>query len=299
METPPVAPVPGSGEFHPKVVVVTGATSGIGRAAAVALRSRVGTLVLLGRSPEKLAIVARTLDATPGNGPVRTHVADLSRMAEVRRVAAELAASYPEISVLVNNAGAYFSRIETTDEGVERTFALNVLAPYLLTRILRAPLRSGAPSRVVNVASAAHTGARLHLDDLEMRRRYRGFEAYRRSKLELILLTHEFARRWESDGIRVNALHPGFVRSGYGMNNPGLVRGTIRFLGALFGEAPEKGAETPVYLATSPQVEGSTGEYFARRRAVRSSPASYDVEGAKRLWELCATRVGLTESDEG
>lgn len=287
----------GSSGFTPRTVVVTGATSGIGLATAIALRARVQTLVLVGRDASKLAEAAHSLASGEPGAVVRTHLADLSRLAEVRRLAAELTAAYPAIDVLVNNAGAYFSRRERTAEGIERTWALNVLAPYLLTRLLRDPLRAAARARVVNVSSAAHVGAKLEFDDLEASRNYSGFRVYGRSKLALILLTHEFARRWSADRIAVNALHPGFVRSRFAQNNRGLTALAIRAAAGAFGISPRRGAVTPVYLALSPQVEGTTGAYFVRARAVRSSAASYEEPSAARLWGLCAERVGLSDGE--
>ncbi|MCI4324760.1 MAG: SDR family oxidoreductase [Thermoplasmata archaeon] len=285
--------------FVPRTVVVTGATSGIGEATAHALARRVETLVLVGRDAGKLGAVAAALSAEHGGANVRTHVADLSRMVEVRRLAAELRASYPKLEVLVNNAGTYFSRNERTPEGIERTWALNVLSPFLLTRLLRPSLTAAAPSRVVNVASAAHSGARLRFDDLENQRRYSGFSTYGRSKLALILLTHAFAERWGPDHISVNALHPGFVRTRFGQDNRGVTAAVIRLAVRSFGISPERGAETSVFLATAPQVEGRTGEYYVRSRAVRSSRESYDAASGLRLWELCSAQVGLPASEEG
>jgi NAD(P)-dependent dehydrogenase (short-subunit alcohol dehydrogenase family) len=284
--TPPAA-------FVPRTVVVTGATSGIGEATARALASRVETLVLVGRDSGKLDTLARSVGAEPRAARITTHLADLSLVAEVRRLADELAREYSTLNVLVNNAGAYYSTRGETSEGVERTFALNVLAPFLLTRRLHDRLGTAAPSRVVQVASAAHEGAKLDLDDLEARRKYSGFAAYGRSKLALILLTHEMARRWRDDRIAVNALHPGFVRSGFAQNNRGATAGFIRIAARLFGLSPAKAAETTIYLATSPQVEGTTGEYFSHSRVVRSSRASYNEAAGKRLWELCSEKVGL------
>jgi NAD(P)-dependent dehydrogenase (short-subunit alcohol dehydrogenase family) len=272
---------------------VTGATSGIGEATARILNGRVETLVLVGRNPGKLAEVAASISTGTGSTTVRTHLADLANLAEVRRLGAELSAAYPRIEALINNAGAYFSREEQTLEHNERTLALNVLSPFLLTRLLRPSLAAAAPSRVVNVASAAHHGTRLDLDDLDNHRKYSGFKTYGRSKLALILLTHEFARRWAAERIATNAVHPGFVRTRFGQNNPGATAGVIRLLAFLVGISPARGAETLVYLATSPQVGGTTGEYFVRRRAVRSSTESYDVPLAGRLWDICSARTGL------
>jgi retinol dehydrogenase-14 len=285
--------VPAASAFTPATVVVTGATQGIGLSAALALRSRVQTLVLVGRDEARLATAVRTVSAAPGRAVVRAHRADLSLLSEVRRLAAELRDGYPALNVLVNNAGALFAHRETTSEGFERTLALNVLSPYLLTRLLHDRLREAGPSRVVNVASSAHEGAKLRLDDLERTEKYSGYGSYGRSKLELILLTHEFARRWSGDGITVNAVHPGFVRSGFGLNNGGGTSAMIWFFSRLAGISPTRGAETPVYVATAPQVEGTTGEFFDRSKAVRSSPESYDADGAARLWTLCAQKVGL------
>jgi NAD(P)-dependent dehydrogenase (short-subunit alcohol dehydrogenase family) len=292
-EPSPSQPVLDPTAFVPRTVVITGATSGIGEATARALVPRVETLVLVGRDPVKLAAVARGLGAEPRAARITTHVADLALLADVRRLAGELGDGYPALNVLVNNAGAYYAKREETSEGIERTFALNVLAPFLLTRLLHDRLRAAAPSRVVQVASAAHSGTKLELDDLEARRKYSGFGTYGRSKLALILLTHEFARRWTGERVAVNALHPGFVRSGFGQNNGGGMAALIRFFARFSGISPTRGAETPVYLATSPQVEGTTGEYFDRSRAVRSSRESYDEAVARRLWELCSERVGL------
>jgi NAD(P)-dependent dehydrogenase (short-subunit alcohol dehydrogenase family) len=289
----------GPGAFVPRTVVLTGATSGIGEAAARALAGRVQTLVLIGRDPAKLAAVAAALNAERAGASVRTHLADLSRMTEVRRLASELRTNYPTIEVLVNIAGSYFSQNAKTSEGIERTWALNVLSPFLLTRLLRPSLGAAAPSRVVNVASAAHSGHRLHFDDLESQRTYSGFATYGRSKLALILLTHELAERWRTERIAVNALHPGFVRTRFAQNNPGATASVIQLMVRLFGISPRRGAETAVFLATSPQVEGRTGEYYVRSRAVRSSGESYDPAAAQRLWEICSAQVGLPPSEEG
>ncbi|HEV8049565.1 MAG TPA: SDR family NAD(P)-dependent oxidoreductase, partial [Thermoplasmata archaeon] len=254
--------------------------------------SRADELALVGRDPEKLATAARELASGTRSARISTHRADLSLLADVRRLAGELADSTPSANVLVNNAGALFSHREVTSEGIERTFALNVLSPFLLTRLLHDRLRQNAPARVVMVASAAHVGNKLHLDDLEGRAKYSGYAAYGRSKLALILLTHEFARRWKPDGISVNAVHPGFVRSGFGHNNGGGTSAAIRFL-ALFALSATKGATTPVYVATSPQVEGTTGEYFAKSRVLPSSPESYDEAIGRKLWDICSEKVGL------
>lgn len=281
-------------EVRPRpVTVVTGGSSGIGRAVAEGLCARPGTVVVVGRDPQRTAKAVSDLRARGGPADVESAVADLSRLAEGHRLADELLERFSELDVLVNNAGAYFARREETEEGHERTWALNVLAPFLLTHRLAPRLVADAPARVVNVASAAHRGYHLDLEDLEGRRRYRGFRQYGRSKLALILLTHEFAERLAPARVTVNALHPGFVRSGFGQNNAGGVALAIRVAARLFGIGPARGARTPLLLATSPDVAGTTGAYFVRERAVRSSSPSYDRAAAARVWDHCANATGI------
>jgi retinol dehydrogenase 14 len=276
-----------------RTVVVTGGTSGIGLAAARALAAMGADIAIVGRNPERCASAVQEIRAEAGSGQITSHVADLSLMTDVRRLAEELVAQHPRIHVLVNNAGAYFARRQETAEGLERTFALNVLAPFLLTNLLRARLSESVPSRIVNVSSAAHQGARLDLDDLEGRRRYAGFGAYGRSKLALILLTHEFARRFEPTRVTVNALHPGFVATRFGTNNGYVIGGAIRVLSSVFGITPTQGADTVVYLASSPEVAGVTGQYFYRRQPTKSTSLSYDDDLARGLWTACSRLTGL------
>lgn len=279
---------------HPRPVsIVTGATSGIGRAVAQGLGLRPGTVVVVGRDPDRTAKVVRELEADHGPARFESAVADLARVTEVHRLADELLERFPRMDVLVNNAGAYFARRELTEEGHERTWALNVLAPFLLTHRLLPRLSSDAPTRVVNVASQAHSGHHLDLDDLEGARRFGGYRQYGRSKLALVLLTYAFAERLSPARVTVNALHPGFVRSGFGQNNGGGTALVIRVAARLFGISPAQGARTILYLATSPDVAGVTGRYFSREREVRSTAASYDPETRARLWEACARATGI------
>jgi NAD(P)-dependent dehydrogenase (short-subunit alcohol dehydrogenase family) len=284
---------PQPGSVAGKVCVVTGATSGIGEVTARELTRLGGSVVVVGRSADRCEATLARIRAIVPTGQVRSIQADLSQMAEVRRLAQTLQQDPGRVDVLVNNAGGVFFEHGLTIEGNERTMALNVLAPFLLTRLLEPTLRADQPARVVNVASAAHNGVKLDFDDLEGNRGYRGYRMYSRSKLALILLTHEFARRWSGSGVTVNALHPGFVRTRFGHNNPGPSGWTIAFFERIAAISPERGADTVVYLASAPGLESTTGEYFIRRRPHRSSAASYDTDAARRLWEFASLRTQL------
>ncbi len=277
-----------------KTCVVTGATSGIGEAAAHHLAAMGAHVVIVGRDPGRCAAAVDAIRAATGNRAAEAIVADLSSLAEVRRLAAELTDRFPRIDVLSNNAGAYFARRHESAEGLEMTWALNVLAPFLLTHLLLGRLEASAPSRVVNTSSAAHERAHLHPDDLDGHPKHAGFRAYGRSKLALNLLTYEFARRLDPNRVTVNAYHPGFVASRFGWNNGAVYRGAIRFLSRTFGVTVEAGADTLVYLASAPEVAGTTGRYFYERREVPTSPQSYDRALAKQVWDVCARETGVT-----
>jgi NAD(P)-dependent dehydrogenase (short-subunit alcohol dehydrogenase family) len=276
-----------------RVCVVTGATSGIGFEAARALARSGATVAVIGRNGSRTDETVRALRAENPSAKVRGYVADLALRSEVRRLSEELLGAYPRIHVLVNNAGALYMRRETTSEGVERTWALNVVAPFLLTYLLGRRLGESAPARIVNVSSGAHLRAHLDLEDPEGARRYRGFQAYSRSKLALILWTYELARRLEGSRVTANALHPGFVATRWALNNPGATGGAIRLFARLFGLSPEAGARTTVYLGSSPEVAAVSGRYFVKSRPVRSSAASYDAGTGQALWTLLCARTGV------
>jgi len=270
-----------------RTAVVTGATSGIGREIALGLARLGAKTVVIGRGGERSRGVATDIARDSGNADVDSiGVSDLALKSEMVRLTEECLRRYEKIHVLVNNAGAYFRRREVTSEGLERTFALNVLAPFVLTNRLTNRLRESAPSRVVQVSSAAHFGHSVEFDDLQQERRYRGFTAYGISKLELVMLTEEFARRLEGSGTTVNAVHPGFVHSGFGQNNGGGTALGIRISAALFGLSPRRGAETPLFAATSPSLDQVTGQYFSRKKAVPASPQARDPEAARRLFQM-------------
>ncbi|MFY9717391.1 MAG: SDR family NAD(P)-dependent oxidoreductase [Thermoplasmata archaeon] len=275
-------------ELAGRVVVVTGATSGIGREIAIGVARLGATTVVVGRGADRSATAAEEV----GKAAVSRHVesvavADLARRADQRALADELLRRYPEIHVLVNNAGGIFARREVTTDGLERTFALNVLAPFVLTERLAPRLRESGEGRVVNIASAAHRRQHVELSDLQTSRSYQGWGAYGRSKLELILLTGEFARRYGANGPTVNAVHPGFVRSGFAQNNPGGFAALVKIAGWIGGRSLVRGAVTPLFVASDPSLAKVSGEYFADRKVRRGSRASRDLSVATQLFERC------------
>jgi NAD(P)-dependent dehydrogenase (short-subunit alcohol dehydrogenase family) len=267
-----------------KVVVITGATSGLGRLAALRLAEMGARLVLVARDQMR---AERTLAELRTTGPGQVHgayFADLSLIAEVKRVGAEIAAAEPRIDVLINNAGSIFGRRRVTADGLELTFATNHMAYFVLSYMLLDRLKASAPARIVNTASGAHFGNRLDFDDLQMARDYRARIAYGRSKLCNILFTRELARRLAGTGITANCLHPGFVTTGLGQRD-GLVFGTVMRIAMLFAGRPEPGAATIIYLASDPALDGVSGEYFRDCHPVQPSPQARDNADARRLWE--------------
>ncbi len=277
-------------DMRGKVVVITGATSGIGLIAAQRLAGNGARLVLIARDRERAAAAMKSL----GEGH-SVHYADLSRLAEMKRVAAEIAAEEPRIDVLINNAGALFSSRHVTEDGLELTFALNHMAYFVVTLGLAGPLRAAGRARVVNTSSDAHKGKRLDFSDLQSERGYRGFNVYGRSKLCNILFTRELARRWAGTGVTANCLHPGFVATRFGDQSGGMMPGMIRFA-KLFAISPEKGAETLVYLASSDEVAGVSGAYFYKCREEQPTREAQDDEVARRLWAESARLAGMPDA---
>ncbi len=278
--------------MHGKVIVITGATSGIGQVAAERLAGMGARMVLVARDKTRgESAMARLRKRAPGIGH-SIHYADLSRLSEMRRVAAEIAAAEPRIDVLVNNAGALFSSRHVTEDGLELTFALNHMAYFVLTHRLRERLLAAAPARVVNIASDAHRSARLDFHDLQSVTGYRGFTAYSRSKLCNILYTRELARRSAGTGITANCLHPGFVATRFGDQSGGLLSYGVR-IAKLFAISPERGAETILYLASSSEGASLSGGYFHKCRPVTPSREARDDAAAKRLWVETARLAGM------
>ncbi|MGA2494852.1 MAG: SDR family NAD(P)-dependent oxidoreductase [Roseiarcus sp.] len=268
-----------------KTVVATGATSGIGAIAVVELARMGARILFIARDARRADATLAKLEAVaPGRGH-RAHIADLSLVAETRRVGGEIAAGEARVDVLINNAGAIFSDRRLTAEGLEMTFALNHMAYFTLTKALRERLVGSAPARVVSTASAAHYGAKLDFDDLQCERGYSAWRAYNRSKLANILFTRELAKRLTGTGVTANCLHPGFVASRFGDEAGGWTARLFPFV-KRFGISPAQGADTIVYLASSPDVAAVSGEYFAKRRIKTPSGAARDDQAAARLWEM-------------
>jgi NAD(P)-dependent dehydrogenase (short-subunit alcohol dehydrogenase family) len=267
-----------------KLCVITGATSGIGLVAAETLAAKGARLVLVGRDHARGEAAIQRIKRAAPQATVRVLYADLSRLDEMNRVAAEIAAQEPKIEVLVNNAGAFFLQRGVTADGLERTFALNHLSYFVLANRLKDRLVAAAPSRIVNTASRAHRGETLDFSDLQLEHGYSSRVAYGRSKLANILFTRELARRLSGTGVTANSLHPGFVATRIGDNNGMLFR-TGFGIAKLFALSPEKGAETIVYLAASPEVANVSGGYFAECRPATPSAAARDDASALRLWE--------------
>jgi retinol dehydrogenase-12 len=273
------------------LVLLTGATRGIGRAAAIELARQGAEVALVGREGERVQAVAEEARAAGGGAaPVHEHVADLTLMADVRALAAEARERYGRIDVLANNAGALFASRQVSAEGLERTFALNQLAPFLLTNLLRDRLDGG---RVLTTASDAHASGRLDLEDLQSERSYAAMRVYGTSKLCNILFTRELAKR--APELRANCFHPGVVRTGFGKNERGIWK-VLTTVGGPFFRSPERGARSLVWLALSEEAGALTGEYVQDEKVATPSAQARDDTLAEGLWERSAELVGMAPS---
>jgi retinol dehydrogenase 14 len=276
-----------------KTVLVTGATNGIGKVTALELARQGANISIVARNEAKGKATLGEIGNATGNANLELLVGDLSSMNDVRRVAQEFKAKHTKLHVLVNNAGGVFDTRQTTADGLEYTFAFNHLAYFLLTNLLLDTLKASAPSRIVNVSSAAQANGKIDFDDLMGEKRYSGFGAYSASKLANVMFTYALARKLSGTGVTVNALHPGMVATGFGSNSQSGLWRAVMPLVKLFGLSPDKGAQTTVYLASSGEVEGVTGQYFDKKKAVPSSAASQDEAAQERLWVESARLVGL------
>jgi NAD(P)-dependent dehydrogenase (short-subunit alcohol dehydrogenase family) len=274
-----------------QVCVVTGATSGIGKAAAAALARQGAEIIVVGRDPGRAEATAAAIQAD-GAPPPKVEIADLARLDQVRALAGRLNQTLDRIDVLINNAGLVLNERQVTPDGYEHVFAVNHLAPFLLTNLLRPKLTASAPGRVITVSSDAHTAARLDLDDPNLEHGWSSWRSYSNSKLANILFTRELAGRLDGTGVTANCLHPGVVRTGFGRDARPLMRAGIT-IAKPFMLSPERGADTIVYLASSPDVAAKTGGYYVKRQLREPSAAARDDGLARRLWEISERLTGL------
>ena len=282
-----------AGPMAGKAVLVTGGTSGIGRATAVGVATMGARVAITGRDLERADEAADEIREAGGR-PVDVFIADMSSQSEVRRLAGEVLQRLPRIDVLVNNVGGFWNTRHVTADGLERTFALNHLAPFLLTNLLLGRLRSSAPARVVTVSSNAQAWGRINFTDLQGESSYSGSRAYNQSKLANVMFTYELARKLRGSGVTANALHPGVVHTSFGAEDPGGIQRMPGFALVLrFLKTPDQGAVTSIRLASSADLEHVSGQYFANSKPRRSSKRSYDQAAAVQLWQASADLVGL------
>ena len=277
-----------------KVCIVTGANSGIGKATSLGLAQMGATVVMVCRDRTKGEEAQNEIKTKSGNDAIDLLLAELSSQDSIRQLVENFQQHYMQLHILINNAGGVnLSRRDTVD-GFEMTFAVNYLAPFLLTNLLLDKLKASAPARIVNVSSESHESGYIKMDDLQLEKKYRLMRAYGQSKLALVLFTYELARRLQGTGVTANSLHPGFVATNIGQSGVGRVgRSIVKLIFSSLGISPEEGAKTSIYLASSPDIEGVTGKYFVKSIPVRSAPISYDESLQRQLWEESAKLVNL------
>lgn len=280
-----------------KIALITGATSGIGKATAAGLAQLGATVVLVARNQEKGLAVRDELRAQSGNPRVEVFFADLSSQQETRALAAAFQQRYAQLHVLMNNAGGIFFRRETTVDGLELTFALDHLAYFLLTNLLLDTLKASAPARIINVSSNAEASARINFDDLQAERRYVAFPVYAQAKLANMLFTYDLARRLEGTRVTVNAIRPGPVATNFGGSGQSLLNRIFPLIFGVIGKPPEEAAKTAIRLASDPTLEGITGKAFYNEREVATSAGARDVAVQQRLWQVSAELTGLATTE--
>ena len=279
-----------------KTIMVTGANSGIGKAASLALAKMGATVVMVARNREKAEAAQSDIIRESQNNSIDLLLADLSSLESVRQLAEEFRKKYSGLHVLINNAGLFNQRRSVTTDGYENTLATNYLAPFLLTNLQLNILKKSAPSRIINVSSVGHYNGHMNFDDLNLERDYGGWKAYGQSKLALVLFTHALAKKLAGTGVTVNSVHPGTVATNI-WSRPLGPAGFIMAIPKLFMTSPEKGAETIVYLASSPDAGNVNGEYWEKMKVKKSSDESYDEAIAQRLWDVSAKLTHLSLDD--
>ena len=275
-----------------KLCLITGATDGIGKETAKSLAGFNARLILVGRDQSKGESVRNELMVQTGNDQIDIMTADLSNMNAIQKLSVEIHQKYNKLNVLINNAGAFFSKREITDDGFEKTFALNHLGYFLLTKLLLDLIKKSTDARIVNVSSQAHAGSTINFDDLHGEKDFSGWNAYKQSKLMNIMFTYKLAELLQDTPITINTLHPGFVRSRFGENNDGMVGIGLKLAKKIGAISIKQGAKTSVFLASSPAVKSVTGKYFVKCKSEKSSTASYNTSDIDRLWkttEQCLT----------
>ena len=281
-----------NGGMGGKTALITGGTSGIGKATAVALAAMGANVIVVGRNPERGEAAVEEIKAQSHSGSVELMLADLSVQAEVRKLAEEFLGSHDRLDVLANNAGLVQSNRTETPDGIETTLAINHLAPFLLTNLLIERLEQSPPSRVITVSSEAQRWGNMDFEDLQSRRKYRGFPVYGMTKLANIMFTFELAERLGGTGVSANCLHPGSVGTNFGQNNRGAMALFFKTFKP-FMRSPEQGADTLIWLSFSPEVEGVSGKYFSDRKEIAARKVAYDPAARRTLWEISEELTGL------
>jgi NAD(P)-dependent dehydrogenase (short-subunit alcohol dehydrogenase family) len=277
-----------------KICMVTGANSGIGKATALGLAQMGASVVMVCRDRAKGEAAQSEIKTKSGNNGVDLLLADLSSQQSIHQLVENFKQYYTQLHVLINNAGVFMLTRRATPDGLEMTFAVNYLAPFLLTNLMLDVLKASTPARIVNISSGAHEAGYIKMDDLQAEKHYRPMRAYGQSKLALLLFTNELARLLEGTGVTANCLHPGFVATNIGQGGLGPIGRTVaKFILAFLGISPEEGAKTSIYLASSPDVEGVTGKYFVKSIPMAPASISYDESLQRQLWEESAKLVNL------
>jgi NAD(P)-dependent dehydrogenase (short-subunit alcohol dehydrogenase family) len=281
-----------NGGMGGKTVLITGGTSGIGKATAVAMAAMGADVVITGRNAERGEAAVEELEGQSTGGAVELILADLFLQSEVRRLAETVLERHDRLDVLANNAGLVQSKRTETPDGIETTLAINHLAPFLLTNLLLDRLKESAPGRVITTSSEAQRWGSMDFGDLQSRRRYRGFPVYGMTKLANIMFTYELAERLKGTGVTANCLHPGGVGTNFGKNNGGPMALFFRAFKP-FMRSPEQGADTLIWLASSPEIDGVSGKYFSDRKEIEAKEIAYDPDARRRLWEISEDLTGL------